>query len=446
MRLKLLLCMVVVNFAVPSGILLDRVQGVSKLSLCLRGGLDFYPSSSWEDEYKHLHPDRFNKSDEVYPDLKKMFNGTLRLMEEALKNERQHKEAWRRFSLSDLEVDHDEYEPDNLDPFDMDKVYVGPNKAKDIELLKHMKMHRWLHDRKFNDRMGRALHDEVMKTKHFNFRCMSAVEIYHFQGRKLMEAAKFGDLDEITRLIESGVSVNHQNIFHDSPLHWAAVQGRHKAVTLLIRYGANVNLQTERGRTPLHNAVAISDCRIVYDLLRAGANPHLQDASFFNPLDLAVHIKEHDHENAVIENQKVIEMLMEANGARSRVSSPTRSNVTEGKVYDIFSPFHEVKDEGDPIVVYEENLTESRWESFCSEAEKGFPQEVREEAQRYIDEAEAFTGSGKRRDKVARNKQEKKVEKVERKEAAQSPSAGPEEEIGGQQGFLLLQLCGGIWS
>mmetsp|Transcript_18433 Transcript_18433/g.60537 ORF Transcript_18433/g.60537 Transcript_18433/m.60537 type:complete len:83 (+) Transcript_18433:96-344(+) len=58
MRLKLLLCMVVVNFAVPSGILLDRVQGVSKLSLCLRGGLDFYPSSSWEDEYKHLHPDR----------------------------------------------------------------------------------------------------------------------------------------------------------------------------------------------------------------------------------------------------------------------------------------------------------------------------------------------------------------------------------------------------
>jgi len=379
---------------------------------------------------------RFNKSDEVYPDLKKMFNGTLRLMEEALKNERQHKEEIKddsSFSLSDLEVDHDEYEPDNLDPFDMDKVYVGPNKAKDIELLKHMKMHRWLHDRKFNDRMGRALHDEVMKTKHFNFRCMSAVEIYHFQGRKLMEAAKFGDLDEITRLIESGVSVNHQNIFHDSPLHWAAVQGRHKAVTLLIRYGANVNLQTERGRTPLHNAVAISDCRIVYDLLRAGANPHLQDASFFNPLDLAVHIKEHDHENAVIENQKVIEMLMEANGARSRVSSPTRSttpdpegictlpwdekimilnNVTEGKVYDIFSPFHEVKDEGDPIVVYEENLTESRWESFCSEAEKGFPQEVREEAQRYIDEAEAFTGSGKRRDKVARNKQEKKVEKV----------------------------------
>ena len=61
-----------------------------------------------------------------------------------------------------------------------------------FQLLKHMKMHRWLHDRKFNDvsnsptctslliplqRVGRAIHDEMMKTKHFNFRCMSAVAI-----------------------------------------------------------------------------------------------------------------------------------------------------------------------------------------------------------------------------------------------------------------------------
>ena len=37
---------------------------------------------------------------------------------------------------------------------------------------------------------------------------------------------------------------------------------------------------------------------------------------------------------------------------------------------------------------------------------------MREETQRYIDEAETFTGTGKRRDKVARNKQEKKIEKV----------------------------------
>ena len=69
MRLKLLLCMVVVNFAVPSGILLDRVHKASKLSLCLRGGLDFYPSSSWEDEYKHLHPDRLIFDREPFADL-----------------------------------------------------------------------------------------------------------------------------------------------------------------------------------------------------------------------------------------------------------------------------------------------------------------------------------------------------------------------------------------
>jgi len=448
MRVKVVLCMLAVDLAVPSGNLLEHGKGMPSTAMRLRGGLDYYPDSSWDDEHKHLHPDRmifdyvqdqfdrFDKNHERYDYLKQLVNGTMALMEKALQEEKKRKQAIKEessFSLSDIVLDDNDYESEDHDPFDIHNAYVAPNKEEDMRLLKHMKLARWLTDRRFNERACRALHDSTMKTKHYNFRCMSAVELYHYQGRKLMEAAKFGELDEMTRLIESGVSVNHQDIVRDSPLHWAAMQGRLRAVQLLISRGADVDLQTERGRTALHHAVAISNTRIVYELLKGGADPNIQDRSRFNPLDLAIHIRAHDKDLATLDNDKIIEMLRETKAVRTRESSPSRSdspppkevtgmsfeerldfldNQTEGKVYDILSPCEEVRDEGDPIVVYDENMTDSRWESFCSEAEKCFPEEVRREAQRYIDEAVVVVGSKRKQDKVARNKQEKKTEKV----------------------------------
>ncbi len=50
---------------------------------------------------------------------------------------------------------------------------------------------------------------------------------------ELFDAAARGDLDEVKRLVAQGADVNTVNLFGDTPLHWAAVNGH---ATILNHY------------------------------------------------------------------------------------------------------------------------------------------------------------------------------------------------------------------
>ncbi|WP_086930456.1 ankyrin repeat domain-containing protein [Agarilytica rhodophyticola] len=70
----------------------------------------------------------------------------------------------------------------------------------------------------------------------------------------LHQAAYRGDVDEMKKLIKSGVSVDSLNSEGATPLHWAAFKGHLPAAKLLLRHGANVNAATKKGSTPLRLA------------------------------------------------------------------------------------------------------------------------------------------------------------------------------------------------
>ena len=138
----------------------------------------------------------------------------------------------------------------------------------------------------------------------------------------LTAAAQNGDIEQITRLLASGASVDEAGSYGLTPLIWAARQGHVAAVRVLLKHGANPERRAGvNGWTPLMHAIhkgqeaaamALVDggaavdatdgkgitalimaagygySGIVQGLLKRGANPYSSTADGSNALTVAV--------------------------------------------------------------------------------------------------------------------------------------------------------------
>lgn len=68
-------------------------------------------------------------------------------------------------------------------------------------------------------------------------------------GVRLMYSANEGDVDGISEVLESGVSVNYRDIDGRTALHVAACQGLTHVVALLLEKGADVDPKDRWGST-----------------------------------------------------------------------------------------------------------------------------------------------------------------------------------------------------
>jgi len=92
--------------------------------------------------------------------------------------------------------------------------------------------------------------------------------------------ASLNNLDEIRKLIRSGVNVNFKDEEGRSALHWSVDRGHKEAATLLLNdFKADVNLQDNEGQTSLHYACVCERSDLVLLLLGHGADVHLKDTS-----------------------------------------------------------------------------------------------------------------------------------------------------------------------
>ena len=92
-------------------------------------------------------------------------------------------------------------------------------------------------------------------------------------AERLMDAALFGDVETMRRLLDAGANANTRNHAGATPLMWA-VSNLEKTKLLLDR-GADVNARSNDGRTPLFIAASHSDSALVVKLLlERGANPN----------------------------------------------------------------------------------------------------------------------------------------------------------------------------
>ncbi|CAH8560796.1 unnamed protein product [Dicrocoelium dendriticum] len=95
-------------------------------------------------------------------------------------------------------------------------------------------------------------------------------------GKRLLEAAKNGDVDELKSLMNSGAPFT-TDWLGISPLHFAAMNGHFSSCEALLCAGISRDARTKVDRTPLHLAAQEGHADIVELLLRSGADIGAKD-------------------------------------------------------------------------------------------------------------------------------------------------------------------------
>lgn len=103
----------------------------------------------------------------------------------------------------------------------------------------------WLKAQSRRDRNSN--NNNAKKRKHITFENSVVV----------LEAAARNDIDEVARLLESGVSPDATNEDGLTPLHQCCIDNNADMLTLLLDYGAFVNAKDSEKWTPLHAAATV---------------------------------------------------------------------------------------------------------------------------------------------------------------------------------------------
>jgi ankyrin repeat protein len=94
-------------------------------------------------------------------------------------------------------------------------------------------------------------------------------------SKKLILAAKKGDLSGVQENLAAGISVASADAGGSTPLYWAAYKGHTEVVLELVRAKADINVRNGDEHTPLIEAVLQEQLATVRALLVLGADRSL---------------------------------------------------------------------------------------------------------------------------------------------------------------------------
>uniref|UniRef100_A0A8C5RCV3 GA binding protein transcription factor subunit beta 2 n=1 Tax=Laticauda laticaudata TaxID=8630 RepID=A0A8C5RCV3_LATLA len=114
-------------------------------------------------------------------------------------------------------------------------------------------------------------------------------------GKKLLEAARQGEDDEVRLLMANGAPFT-TDWLGISALHLAAQHGHYSTAEVLLQAGVSRDARTKVNRTPLHMAAADGHYHVVELLVRNGANVNAKDMLKMTALHWAT---EHNHRDVI---------------------------------------------------------------------------------------------------------------------------------------------------
>ncbi|RDX66025.1 Acyl-CoA-binding domain-containing protein 2 [Mucuna pruriens] len=98
--------------------------------------------------------------------------------------------------------------------------------------------------------------------------------------------AREGDMANLLKCIENGVSVNLKDSEGRTPLHWAVDRGHLDVTELLVGRNVDVNAKDNDGQTPLHYAVTCEREAIAEYLVKHNADIYSKDNDGSSPRDI----------------------------------------------------------------------------------------------------------------------------------------------------------------
>ncbi|WP_406697112.1 ankyrin repeat domain-containing protein [Singulisphaera sp. Ch08] len=130
--------------------------------------------------------------------------------------------------------------------------------------------------------------------------------------RRLLAAAKAGDVESVQRFLAEGASIDPADESHDTPLHHAAESGHLETVDALLEAGAPLEACGCADHTPLLTAIQAGQLTVVRRLMEAGANPLANEGRSQSALHLAC---------AANQGLELVELLLES-GANVNALEP----------------------------------------------------------------------------------------------------------------------------
>lgn len=100
-------------------------------------------------------------------------------------------------------------------------------------------------------------------------------------------SALVGHVDVAHVLLENGADVNAKHKDGGNPLHWAAMRGCGDVAQVLLENGADINAKNDDGLTPLHLAADCDKADVARVLLKNGADVNVKNKDGNTPLHFA---------------------------------------------------------------------------------------------------------------------------------------------------------------
>ncbi|XP_076854184.1 ankyrin repeat domain-containing protein 31 isoform X3 [Brachyhypopomus gauderio] len=127
----------------------------------------------------------------------------------------------------------------------------------------------------------------IKRPKTGKVRSLSTIHRRNLFGETLVHiAAMQGDLRSLRGMIKVGACVNPVDNAGWTPLHEAVLNNRYAIAETLIKAGAQINPSGHSGVTPLHDAVVLGNVKITDLLLKHGADPLLKNENGDAAIDL----------------------------------------------------------------------------------------------------------------------------------------------------------------
>jgi ankyrin repeat protein len=159
----------------------------------------------------------------------------------------------------------------------------------------------------------------------------------------LLLAAGRGEAEVIRMLIKAGAKVNRRNKFGDTPLLEAVQRGFPEVVKILVEAGAEINIPHGNGNTAIFAATVRRDRRMVKLLLELGADPDQQnfegwsakkwaEAETDATIQAVFGIKKVDSESVSIKMQSEVTN----NNNTEQPAKPPQTSAVEGAFWTVF--------------------------------------------------------------------------------------------------------------